>query len=193
MARPREFDMDEVLDAALDAFWDRGFEATSMADLMEVTGLHKGSIYKAFGSKHDLFTQALTRYLDGSYEQMKEVLGGAASARDGVRRWMDLVLNHCGDGGRRRGCLAVNAIVELGPHDEETEDRVRKHFGRVERLLASTIARGQERGELRSDKAPRELAEFLFLVVKGMLASAKGTHSKVGMQRSADLAMEALV
>ena len=62
MARPREFDVDEALQAATEVFWDRGFEATSLADLMEATGLHKGSIYKAFGSKHEFFTRALTQY-----------------------------------------------------------------------------------------------------------------------------------
>ena len=61
MARPREFDIDEALSAAMTAFWERGFAATSLADLMDATGLQKGSIYKAFGSKHELFMQALGR------------------------------------------------------------------------------------------------------------------------------------
>ena len=64
MARPREFDMDEALDAAISTFWTQGYEATSMTDLMEATGLHKGSLYKAFDDKHDLFMKSLSRYLD---------------------------------------------------------------------------------------------------------------------------------
>ena len=64
MAGPREFDMDEALDAAMSVFWEKGYEGTSMADLMAATGLHKGSIYKAFTDKHDLFVKALKRYLN---------------------------------------------------------------------------------------------------------------------------------
>ena len=191
MARPREFDIEEVLDAALDAFWDRGFEATSMADLMNATGLQKGSLYKAFGSKHELFTTALSRYFDDAYAGMQEALEGHDLAVEGVQRWLRLVLACCTEE-RRRGCFAVNVVVELSPHDEEIADRSRRHFVRAEKLLARTIARGQERGEFRADRSARELAEYLFVFVKGMLTSSKGAHSKAGMQRSAELALEAL-
>ncbi len=192
MARPREFDVDEALQAAMEAFWDRGFEATSLADLMEATGLQKGSIYKAFGSKHEFFTQALTRYLDDVYAKMQKALEGPESAKQGVRRWLKLILQLCNEQDKRRGCFALNSVVELGPHDEATASRLRKHFARVEKLLAKTIARGQVRGEIRDDRSPEELAEVLFLFAKGMLASSKGAHPKARIQRSADFALEVL-
>ena len=182
MARPREFDVDEALQAAMEAFWDRGFEATSLADLMEATGLQKGSIYKAFGSKHELFTRALARYLDDVYAKMQAALEGPEPAKEGIRRWLKLILQTCTEQGKRRGCFAVNSVVELGLHDQTTTSRLRKHFARVEMLLARTIARGQERGELRDDRSPEELAEVLFLFAKGMLASSKGGHSKTRLQ-----------
>ncbi len=192
MARPREFDVDEALQAAMEAFWDRGFEATSLADLMEATGLQKGSIYKAFGSKHELFTQALARYLDDVYAKMQIALEGPESAKQGVRRWLKLIIQLCNEQDKRRGCFAVNSVVELGPHDEATASRLRRHFARVEKLLANTIARGQVRGEIRNDRSPEELAEVLFLFAKGMLASSKGAHSKAHIQRSADFALVVL-
>ncbi len=192
MARPREFDVDEALQAAMEAFWDRGFEATSLADLMEATGLQKGSIYKAFGSKHELFTQALTRYLDDVYAKMQKALAGPESAKQGVRRWLKLILRLCNEQDQRRGCFAVNSVVELGPHDEATASRLRKHFARVEKLLAKTITRGQKRSEIRRDRSAEELAEVLFLFAKGMLVSSKGAHSKARIQRSADFALETL-
>ena len=74
MARPREFDMDQALDAAMSTFWAQGYEATSMTDLVEATGLQKGSLYKAFDDKHDLFMKSLSRYLDGAYTAMKIAL-----------------------------------------------------------------------------------------------------------------------
>ena len=190
MARPREFDVEDALDAAMEAFWDRGFQATSLADLMEATGLQKGSIYKAFGSKHELFSQALARYLDDMYAKMQGALEGPESAEEGVRRWLKLILRLCNKQDTRRGCFALNSVVELGPHDEATASQLRKHFIRVEKLLARAIARGQGQGEFRSDKSPQELADVLFLFAKGMLASSKGAHPKARLQRSANFALE---
>ena len=192
MARPREFDTDQALSAAMTAFWDRGFAATSLADLMDAMGLQKGSIYKAFGSKHELFMQALGRYLSDIYVTMQAALEEPRSAREGIRRWLKLILRFCNDQDPRRGCFAVNSIVELGPHDEVTASRLRDHFARVEKLLAKTIGRGQEQGELRDDRSSTELAGILFTFSKGMLASSKGVHSKARMQRFADFALEML-
>ena len=192
MARPREFDVDEALQAAMEAFWDRGFEATSLTDLMEATGLQKGSIYKAFGSKHEFFIQALTRYLDDIYRKMQKALEGPESPKQGVRRWLKLILQLCNEQDKRRGCFAVNSVVELGPHDEATASRLRRHFARVEKLLANTIARGQRRGEISDNRSPEELAGILLVLAKGMLASSKVAHSKERIQRSAEFALEAL-
>ena len=86
----------------------------------------------------------------------------------------------------------MNSVVELGPHDEETASRLRRHFARVEKLLARTIAHGQELSEFRDDKSPEELAEVLFLFANGMLASSMGARAKARIQRSAEFALEAL-
>jgi TetR/AcrR family transcriptional repressor of nem operon len=88
MARPREFDIDQVLDAAINTFWTKGYEATSMADLMEAMNLKKGSIYKAFEDKHDLFCKALERYLEGMDKQMREMVETATSPRAGIEKWL---------------------------------------------------------------------------------------------------------
>ena len=113
MARPREFDMDEVLDAAMEVFWERGYEATSMADLMDATGLHKGSIYKAFEDKHDLFLQALRRYLSGGYEMFYSALTSARTPLEGFKNLIRKTASFCDCQKTGRGCFAINAAVEL--------------------------------------------------------------------------------
>ncbi len=70
VGRPREFDEDSVLEAAMEVFWRKGYEATSLADLCDCTGLHKGSLYQTFGSKHDLFMKALKHYIDRQFAQV---------------------------------------------------------------------------------------------------------------------------
>src|SRR5690606_26441621 len=88
MGRPREFDPDAALDAAMAAFWDRGYEATSMADLMAVMGLQKGSIYKAFGDKRQLYLAALRRYLERASQQIADRLRASPTALGALEEWL---------------------------------------------------------------------------------------------------------
>jgi len=193
MARPREFDIDEALNAAMGAFWEGGYGATSMADLMEAMDLQKGSIYKAFGDKHNLFMQALDRYLNAGYEKIDQALRGAESPTEGVRKWLCFIMGVCCEQETRRGCFAINAINELGSHDEVATERLQKHFDAIERLLASVIEQGQKQGEFRNDMSAHELSEFFNVYVAGMLTRSKGPNSKARMRRLCDFATQVLI
>jgi TetR/AcrR family transcriptional repressor of nem operon len=131
VARPREFDINQALDAAMEAFWRHGYEGTSLADLMDVMGLQKGSVYKAFGSKHELFIHVLKRYLDKLSADMGAAIGGASSPAEALRQFIDYVRSTGFEGDLRKGCLAVNSVVELAPHDDEVRDILEKHQKRV--------------------------------------------------------------
>lgn len=186
MARPREFDIDEALDAAMDAFWVRGYEATSLADLMAAMGLQKGSIYKAFGDKHALFLSALRRYLDKMYEAHRQTLANATTPRAALQAWLDRLIEAApAEGGSCRGCLAVNTLIELGPHDEAARAMLEAHFDRLRQLLMEQIRRGQELGEVRRDVDADAFAQFLMTVVAGLLGSLKGATSKPEARRMA--------
>ena len=173
MARPREFDMDQTLDAALGVFWTHGYEATSMSDLMEATGLHKGSLYKAFDDKHDLFMKSLARYLDGAWAMSHATLTEAESSLDGLRAWLQGIVRLCCDQAIQRGCLAMNTAIELGPHDAEVAAVLRGHHARVSELLTKTIERGQQAGQIRSDLTADRLAKSLFVFSAGLLGASK--------------------
>ena len=193
MARPREFDIDEALDAATGAFWVRGYEATSLADLMQAMGLQKGSIYKAFGDKHALFLCALQRYLDRMYQAQRETLASAASPRAALQAWLDRLIEAApAEGSSCRGCLAVNTLVELGPHDAQARALLEAHFERVRRLLAERIRQGQELGEIRRDVDAGEGARFLLTMVAGLLGSLKGATSKAEARRLAQTTLHLL-
>jgi TetR/AcrR family transcriptional regulator, transcriptional repressor for nem operon len=193
MARPREFDIDEALDAAMGAFWVRGYEATSLTDLMQAMGLQKGSIYKAFGDKHALFLSALQRYLDQMYEAHREALAKATSPRAAIQAWLDRLIEAApAEGGSCRGCLAVNTLVELGPHDEQARRLLEAHFERVRKLLMEQIRRGQEQGEVRRDVDAGQCAHFLMTMVAGLLGSLKGATSKPEARRLAQTTLHLL-
>ncbi|HXM75638.1 MAG TPA: TetR/AcrR family transcriptional regulator, partial [Thermoanaerobaculia bacterium] len=125
MARTPEFDQEQVLDAALNAFWRKGYEATTLSDLLEATGLARQSLYNTFGDKRALFLTSLRRYADVGVGRLSEALEGG-SVRAAIRAVFEDTLN-CPNPGH--GCFLVNAATELLPRDAE-----------VGRLVASTLA-----------------------------------------------------
>ena len=132
--RPREYDTQAVLDAALGLFWERGFEATSVDALTAAMGLSKSSFYAAFGSKQGVLLAALQCYSDevhaGWARLVAEAGEGAAMALVNA-----LARPECGS----RGCLFANMVSERGPHDAEVADLGRRHFARIETLLARCL------------------------------------------------------
>lgn len=190
MARPREFDMDQALDAAMGAFWTKGYEATSMTDLMQAMDLKKGSIYKAFADKHDLFMKALARYLEGMYQGLRQTLEGADSPREGIRAWLQMGVQMCQGQEVQRGCLALNAAVELGPHDKEVAALLKQKHQQIIELLTATIERGQVLGEFRADLPAEQLAKSLHVFGAGMLATSKAlTQDEVGAAQMSEFAL----
>lgn len=169
--RPRIFDEDVVLDAVLETFWRRGYEATSMADLCAATGLHKGSLYQAFGDKHQLFMRALTSY---ARQQASEVAGVASQAHSPLDRIRAVVRHLTGRAGSEKGCMLINSMVELAPHDEEVRTALRS-FGEGQwRMAAQLIGEAQRAGEIRPALSPEKLARQLMVTLAGAAATAKG-------------------
>ena len=117
MARTKEFDPDTVLRAALDLFWERGYEATSMADLVEHLGIARASIYATFGNKHDLYLKALDRYGELVDPDLLRGLAQPGPVLPAVRALVERFAREASEDGGRRGCFIVNAAVEVAPHD----------------------------------------------------------------------------
>jgi TetR/AcrR family transcriptional regulator, transcriptional repressor for nem operon len=192
MARPREFDMQEALNAAMSAFWERGYEATSMEDLLDAMGLTKGSLYKAFGDKHNLFLMSLQDYLDRLFEKMKESVESTTDPIESLTSLMAVVENLCCKQVTPKGCFAVNTVVELSQRDEKANEILKRHLVRVEKLLAKLISRGQQSGDFRSDDSAEHLAEALFVYIFGMLAQSRGIASQSRTKRLSSFALKVL-
>lgn len=189
--RPREFDEDEVLDRALGVFWEHGYEATSVADLMQATGLAKGSLYKAFGDKRQLFLRALERYLEGGRDDLGDIARGD-SAKASLRFWLTNIVSMATCTGVRRGCLAVNCTVELAPHDDELRDVLRRQERAVERVYARLIARGIEQGEFRSDLDPDASARWVTTIINGLQVRGKLGLTKAAGMETVEMSLAAL-
>ena len=170
--RPREFDEDEVLDRALDAFWTHGYKATSVTHLVEATGLAKGSLYKAFGDKRRLFELALDRYLESGVGRLRTVAAGE-SPRAALERWLMNIIELSTCTGVRRGCMAINCTVELAPHDEGVRARLRRHQRGLEQIYARLISAGISAGEFRAGLDPKVSARWLTTIIGGLQVRGK--------------------
>ncbi|MEO0649889.1 MAG: TetR/AcrR family transcriptional regulator [Planctomycetota bacterium] len=189
--RPRGFDEEQVLDAALDVFWTKGFEATSLVDLMKATGLHKASLYGAFGTKRGLYVRVLDRYLTNAAEMFADRVAAAPDAVSAVGAYFDHALGLCAEP-EFRGCFKVNAQVEFACNDDELAARFAEHDVTMRATLAGAIERGRQSGVFRSDRTTQELAQYLLTFATGVFARARGGLPARDARALADTAIDAL-
>jgi AcrR family transcriptional regulator len=172
MARPKTFDEDRAVEAAMKLFWTFGYEGTSTQDLCEATGLGRSSIYNTFSSKRDIFDRALQRYMETRTAAQLEVIQSAdLPIRERVRRILwDAVEPDPAD---PAGCLVVNTLVELAPHEPAVADALdRDHAVKIEALTAAFRA-AQAAGEVAADHDPAALADYVFVVLGGLRVAAR--------------------
>jgi TetR/AcrR family transcriptional repressor of nem operon len=155
----------------MDAFWDKGFEATSMADLCTCTGLHKGSLYQAFGDKHKLFMDALKHYADSEFHETVGVIKESSTPLENLRAVVNKI---CDDASGEKGCMMINSLVELAPHDPAVKAALQGFGAQRMGAITDMIARAQESGELSVKTSPHRLARQLMLTMAGGAAMVKG-------------------
>ena len=189
MARTKEFDPDTALQLALELFWERGYEATSMADLVEHLGIARASIYATYGSKHDLYVAAFERYVRTHDPDIVEALSRPGPVLPAVRALVEAYADESLHDRRRRGCLVVNAAVEIVPRDPQVARRVEASWDTVETALTAALTRARAQGEIPAAKDPRALARLLLVVLQGMRVFGR---AKPAPERLRDAAAQAL-
>jgi TetR/AcrR family transcriptional regulator, transcriptional repressor for nem operon len=172
MARPREFDEAEVLDAATDCFWRDGYEATSIRDLAARMGITGASLYNAFGSKRSLFRAVLQRYAERSTRERIARLGSTLPPKEAVRAFLGEIVERSVDGDRC-GCLLVNTALEVAPHDPELGAEVATRLGEIEAFFHRAISAAQADGSVPPDRDPADLARLLLGVTLGLRVLAR--------------------
>lgn len=178
MARTKDFDEREVLKKAIFLFWDKGYNGTSMQELVEGLGISRSSLYDTFGDKHQLYLKALEAYQQGYGSQLCTLISEAPSAKTAIRGLFDLVINSLLDDQQRKGCFMVNAGIELAAHDTEVSQLICQNEQQLEATFLKVIRQGQESGELDPAKDTQALARFLGNTVKGMQVSVKSTTDR---------------
>lgn len=191
MARPQEFNTSEALHQAMDLFWRKGYEATSMADLLKATGLSKSSLYAAFGGKYELFVAAFDAYRAEREREAKLILS-QGTAREAIENLFEKIIRDALAGVSSRGCMSINQAVEMAPHDLGIRARVQADFALIEDMLTRTIERGQSEGSIKSTDKARNLARLLVLALPGLQVMARAGSDIGQLEQNLNLLLSGL-
>ncbi|WP_267715157.1 TetR/AcrR family transcriptional regulator [Streptomyces sp. CoH17] len=191
MARTREFDTEAAVSRAMDLFWTRGYEATSVRDLTQHLGIGQGSLYAAFGDKDGLYRAALEHYRTTLAADALRSLEEGAGARAAIRALLtERIRIAVGGGGK--GCLAVNAVCERVPQDAATRRTVREMQEASREALAEVLRAAAERGEIAVRHDPHTAAAFLITFLNGLLVTSKITPDARSLEPLVEVALTAL-
>ncbi|WP_025720775.1 TetR/AcrR family transcriptional regulator [Paenibacillus sp. 1-18] len=178
MVRPREFDEEQALDAAMQIFWEKGFEATSLSDLTSKMGIQRPSIYAAFGDKKQLFEAALRKYTQSHAARVRAKLQSRSSVKEAFYLFFTGVVAEEYEGDSNRGCFCVNTMVELAPHDEKFEVLTREHQMYLSAVFQEAIERGIRSGELEATLDARALAHTMVSLLIGITVMMKSRPAR---------------
>ncbi|GLQ30340.1 TetR/AcrR family transcriptional regulator [Litoribrevibacter albus] len=175
MGRPRKVDPDVVLEKALLLFREKGYEATSMSDLVAATGLHKGSLYQSFGDKHTLFKTALEIYTRRTFESMSAESRRADTATEGLQRALNCMLAIAAEGSAGSlGCMAVNAMVEFAERDADVRALLQATDQKIVALIMELSQRAVEEEGAHLVQPMEMTAMMLMSVMAGLGVTLKG-------------------
>lgn len=173
MVRPREFNEEKVLDAAMQIFWEKGYEATSLSDLTSRMGIQRPSIYSAFGDKKELFEAALRKYTRTHASYVRTTLQNNSSVKQAFRTFFEGMVAGEYKENPNRGCFCINTMVELAPHDQKFEILTREHQMYLSATFQETIERGIRSGELETSMNAKAIAQTLVVSLIGLTVMMK--------------------
>src|SRR5262245_27134081 len=173
MARPRAFDETAALNAAIECFRRRGYEATSMRDLTACMGIAATSIYNSFGDKRALFARALNHYVEGSVRARLKRLEGSLAPKDAVRTLIEDIIERSLTDRTRGGCLLINSALEIAPHDPELGAVIAERLGEIEAFFRRAVVAAQKSGAIAATINAIDASRLLLGVLLGIRVLAR--------------------
>ena len=192
MSRPKEFNPDDAIEKAMQVFWHKGYEATSMEDLLTAMDLNRGSLYDTFGDKRQLFLKVMDRYCTTFVGPKFSLLDQPGPALPTLRRFIIGMIEGGLADPQRRGCFISNTVMELSPHEEEIAGKLRQALKMAEDTFFKVLARAKQQGELTHDKDPRALARFLTTMMQGTIVMIKAGAPADVVKQTAETALSML-
>jgi TetR/AcrR family transcriptional repressor of nem operon len=192
MARPRGFDETVALDAAIECFRQRGYEATSIRDLTDCMRIGPTSLYNSFGDKRALFIKALERYVDCSVRVRLARLESSLPPKQAVRALIEDVVERSLTDRTRGGCLLINSALEIAPHDPEVEAEIAKRLGEIEGFFRRSISAGQSSGAIACKLSPSDFARLLLGILLAIRVLARSKPERTLLEGVARPALSLL-
>lgn len=182
MPRPPSFDRAEVIERATDVFWQRGYDRTSVSDLVQATGLKPGSLYAAFGSKKGLFLEVLKAYQANSAGRLRESLRQSRSPLEAIRCFFEELVEETLQDPQGRGCLMVNTLLEFSRHDPDVQSELSSGLSGIERLFGEALRHASESGELDPRLDTDATAAFLVNNLWGIRVTCRGRPAREAVE-----------
>src|SRR5581483_9130837 len=162
MPKTKQFDEAEVLKAAKEVFCEKGYNGTSMDDLVQATGLSRSSIYDTFGDKHGLFLKSLNQYRYAQQGDLQQLLSKTESPKKRIRFVFDYVVKDMLADEANKGCLLVNVTMEMSCVDKDIAGIAADNMHEMEQLFYHLVKEGQASGEIAKKFPAKALARHLF-------------------------------
>jgi TetR/AcrR family transcriptional repressor of nem operon len=171
--RPREFDLDQAVEAAIEVFRTRGYHGTSVQDLTDGTGIARGSLYKAFHDKRSLFLAALDQSTTASVQRIAATLSQPGTVRAAIRETLMGYAHRASAAQGQRGCMITTAAMEMMPNDPEATAIITRMYRQIQDLFAAALIRGQSTGEISRDYDDRATARLFLCTIQGLRVLGK--------------------
>lgn len=193
MARPREFDYDAVVEKAMHLFWRQGYQNTSIDDIEIATGLTKGSLYKAFDNKRDLFEKCLGHYMVHDFDKAIFLRMVDRPLIETYAHILDLLIESANNDAKRPcGCLATNVIRELSASDSGLAKEASDGLAGMQEAMEFRLSWAKEKGEFRQDVDAKALASLMMVTLQGMVVLSTSTKDAASMRRARDIVISIL-
>ena len=192
MSRTKAFQPESALHSAMDLFWQKGYEATSMRDLLDAMSIGRGSFYDTFGNKHSLFLTALDRFEKTRTTWIIEALESPDPPLESIRYVFERTVDSLTSFEPRRGCLLANTAVELAPQDPEVAEKILAYIQRTENAFANALKRARQTREIPQDRNPQSLACFLVSNLHGLRVMARAGADRQTLYQVVEVALSAL-
>lgn len=192
IGRPREFDRDQALERAMELFWSKGYEGTTLTDLQEAMGgITAPSFYAAFGSKEKLFREAVGLYHQVEGAPVVKALVEGPTARASIEKWLRVIAQKFSRTGKPRGCLEVLGAMNCMPGNKPVEEFMREQRSLREKFLRERLRRGVSEGDLAKGTNIAVLVSFYATLVDGLALRSRDGASRKVLNAVVDCAMAA--
>lgn len=194
MARPAKYPRETMLQRALELFWTKGYEATSVQDLLDGLDIHRGTLYDSFGDKHRLYMEVLAHYKQTVGANLVGILAQPGSKKAHIYQFFDLMAANLATPTGQRGCLFTNATMELSLADATVATAINASHAELTAAFEQTLAEAQQAGEIpaRTSAELHTLAQFLVINILGMRVLARTGPSLAELRQISKIALKAL-